>query len=508
MITHEQLVRSDLEGDLLTVSREQQPPGYVKRLRLDTAWHVSDFRDLQGVDSIVATVSEFFERNCLLIEYQTQVIPLDEARLRALLAITQPLAAWRFGRLAADLSRSLAACHAAGVPQLLVHPERVAVLERRFALLPTFAGVLPPLSDWLAGPGESWLAFIAPEVLRTRGITQQILQKGDVYALGRLLARLVAPAAESIQGNAFALAEALVEQPALAFIPAGGPEELTVYHPLIARMCAFDPDERPTAREAAQELQFLAQQADPATQVSEQIDAHRLPVARAMLGQLQTDQDQPGLYYPQAETYLLCARAALAENPPSYSKAIEYYSKALQFEPRRSEIHMQLARAYLQHSDHPQHRQFAHRSYDLAVKSSGWRSDLLDEWMRVLRIDPPDRLLKLTEDIPWERRTAEVFIGRAVSYEALGDPISAWSECVIFFQRSGYEPRVYAVAEATAQQLDPLWLINWLYTAPGAEKLHPAAAIVWMRNGNTLHAAQHLALALQAVSQLPPGGVS
>lgn len=491
----EQTVRRDLEGELVR-RRQGTQTSYVKRLPLDVAWHVDNPQDLLLLDALVKRIEQDLQGNTLSIHYKEAIQPLGMAQLRGMLNPSGPLAVWRFARFMSDLCTWLSACHHAGIPQLLIHPGRIGLLEREFVLFPTLARVLPPLSNWLFESDGRWLRFTAPEVLRTRGSVRELLQHGDVYSLGQTVQLLAVSASEADSLiDPFEAADSFVETPDRADQPPW-PPGLEVLHSLVNRMTALLPQDRPSLAEVTREIHFLTLDLDPKKQVTEAIADKRLADARALLADLQNSQVHPVFDFPAVEFYMLHAKVAQAESPPDYAGAIDKLDKAQRHEPQNAFIALQTARTYKQFKTHSQHLLLADNAFAKAALLSGWHADVIDEWLSVLEQLPPEKLIDRTNLIPQEKRTAPLITQRAAAFLKRDRSADAWNETASFFERFEFNEQVFGIAQTAAEAFSPLELIAWRYSRPGADRLDALLAIVWARNGAADQAALYFARAL------------
>jgi hypothetical protein len=491
------LIQRDLEGDLLEVA-EEGAIHYAKRLSLGTVWHSYVPTDLaEGMKALVSRVEQDWPNRLLLIHYQPRLRPLSAPKLRSLLPPGGPLTQWRLARLAADLCDCLGRLHTAGFPQLVVHPGRLALLDGGFALLPTLAGVLPPLSDLLPRDPEAWLPFLAPEVLRTRGKGSGLLAQGDVYALGRTLMALADPDwTQRLAADPHAAAERIVESPS-AEPPFPWPDGFETIAGVVGRMCALRPEARPSAGELAATFHSLERRYDPQRAVQGLIDGRRLDDARSYLAALEAARDEAAFAFPQVMIHRLRAEIALAEPIPQYAAAVAELGRAKEYEPRNAEIYRRLGRVYLDFKEGPQRLQLADESYGHAARLSVWREEVIEEWLEALRQGPAENLLERTAQVPWERRSRALVAQRAASLLVTGDAQGAWSECVDHAAQFGFDPWVYEIAQQAAASLDPAALMVWMAHCHDLERMPALQSIVWARLGQPAQAAAWLAQALQ-----------
>ncbi len=493
----EKVVRRDLEGDLL---QEADASGahYAKRLSLDVAWHTNAPKDLADwLDALVNRIEQDWPRRLLTIHYNPFLKPVTGAQLHAMLRPSEPLAAWRLAQVAADLCHWLEQFHAAGFPQLVVHPGRIGQMDGQFALFPTLAGILPPLSKLLPQPAGIWLFFIAPEVLRTRGSDPELLPKGDVYALGRTLQVLINPDwTECLPVDPYIAAEQIVESPDLEppFVWPDGFDEIAK---AVDKMCAALPEDRPAATDLVTTFHALARQLEPERMVQSLIEKRKLAEAEAHLKALEASQDEGIFAFPKAKIHILRAKVAMAHAVPQYVLAIDQLAKAKGFEPRSAEAYRQIGRVYREFKEHPQHLKLADLNYRHAARLSGWRTDIVEEWVDVLQQGDPKLLLERTDLIPWDRRPAVVFARRAAGHMDTDNVEAAWHECVDYFSQFGFNQTVFETAQQAAAYLPAAELLIWMRDRQNIEKLPAVQAIVWARNGQHEKAAMYLAHALR-----------
>ncbi len=271
------LIRRDIDGELFQLW-DRPPVHYGKCLPTSVAWQIFDPQDLDNVSgSAVAAVNTNLAEDCYCIHYQATLDPLNLSALRTLLPVEGAFATWRAAKLAADLCRDLKLLHEEGIPQFVIHPERVGRWQDRFALLPTLAGILPTLTELPSNALGGWLHFVAPEVLRTRGMNKELLSAGDIYSLGRLVAALTLSTWEpETAADQLTLAEQRVELSTdeltkMLEEPSASDRERASLLSLLKRMCALLPEERPSLDEAVAGLDKILQSASPATRLPELI---------------------------------------------------------------------------------------------------------------------------------------------------------------------------------------------------------------------------------------------
>ncbi|MEW6403923.1 MAG: hypothetical protein AB1649_19180, partial [Chloroflexota bacterium] len=230
--------------------------------------------------------------------------------------------------------------------------------------------------------------------------------------------------------------------------------------------------------------------------ISDAIVEKRLGDAKAYLKDLQESQSDAVYFCSPAEIYRIQAKIALSETTPDYQKAIDQLGKAITVEPQNLFLHLELARVYKQFTAHSQHMMLAETAHARATELSNWRSDLLAEWLAVLRQLPPHKWIEHTRQIPWAKRSELVFELRASGYLELRQYDKVWDECADFFDRFRFDPHMYEIAGKAAENIPPLDLITWKHQRPNAEKIYAMVSLVWERNGNMELAAECYARAV------------
>lgn len=500
-MTTERVIGRDLDGELIEVS-DGESTHVTKRLSLDVAWHTNAPEDLAyWLKGLVMDVEEDWSQRSLLVHYVPFLKPLSRSQLQALVKPASPLAGWRLATLAADLCHWLERCHTADFPQAVLHPRRVGLLDGRFVLLPTLAGIMPPLSELVAGGVPVWLPYVAPEVLRTRAKAPALLPAGDVYALGRLLAAIALPGfLDALPEDPAALAEQIVEGPR-ASPSADWPPEIEEIGAVVQTMVVAEPEARPTAADLAGTFQALVGQLDPERVIRTLIGDRDLTGARAHLETLDASQSEGVFAFPPAKRHLLRADLALAQSTPDFIRAIDQLNKAESFEPRNPLIHQRIGRAYRDYTNHAQHLLLADHAYQRAALLSEWRADVIEEWVEVLQQRGADHLLERTQTIPWDKRPAVVFARRAAALLEAGNYHGAWHECVDYFSQFGFNQSVYETARSAAAEIPPGELLMWMLERQNIDKLPAVQAIVWERNDQPDRAALYYAYALRAASE-------
>lgn len=495
------LIRRDIEGELVRVGDE--PPHPCKRLPTGVAWQMFDPQDLEAaVAGLVSSVETDDEGPAYVIHYRGEVSPLDLPRLRELLRPEGRFALWRAAELAHALCGDLRALHDEGLPQLLVHPERVGLAAGRFALLPTYAGVLPPLPDAPANAVAGWMHFIAPEVLRTRGVDKELMFAGDLYSLGRTLEAACLPNwLPDAETELLELAESRVESPESSSL-GELPPPVAPLRGLLDRMTALLPHERPGLESVVTELARLRDEADPEACVRGLLAGGRLSEAEACLPELE-EMGGAGVYGAWRRTaHILAADIALAKSPPDCPRAIVELGRAESPGFYELDVQRRLGRAYALFTAQSDHLQRSCEAYERAAALSGWDAGVLDEWVAVLwQSGEPEAALKATQAVPAEKRTLGIFLLRAHSWEQRGAYLYAWHEIAAGLGLVCFDPSLYEQARRIASRNDPLDLVRWMTPYRDRPDFAAPESLVWEMNGNLELARLKLA---EAQNYTPP----
>jgi hypothetical protein len=477
-------VRADIDGDLVHCT-DAAPGHYAKSLPASVAWHVLDPRDLQdAARNVVESVTTDFNEYKHWIHYRPELEPLDLLQLRDLVQSNGPLAPWRAAKLALELAKQLKALHDAEIWQLLVLPGRVARVKNQLVLMPTLAGMLAPLSQALLLPHEGWLHYIAPELLRTRGMRKDMLAAGDVYALGRLLeAMCVSTPADTGLDEPFDLARRRVEL--LDRDPFG--EWSAPFAPLrdLARdMCAPLPPARPSLPNVVSALEQIVMQNAPETVFAGCRPQQQVEAARDCYRDFTEAYDERLFGISARDVHIMAADLALMQSPPDCNTAVYELEQAESLNEYEVDTQYRLGRAYAMWSSLPNHLQLSFEAYRRAARLSGWKATIIEEWITVLRNGGPTSLLQHSEDIPFARWPAALVELRARSLMELGNPEQAWEEVALSLPRFSSHPALFKLAQEIASNLAPATLLSWKEAHEDWPGLELAQAIVWFRSGN------------------------
>jgi hypothetical protein len=467
------LVRSDIDGGLIHFLGEQSGH-YAKALSAGIVWHVFEPQDLQdAAGTVVQSVVTDLNENRHWIHYRPEVEPLELLQLRELVQSNGPLSLWRAAKLALELSKQLKLLHDADICQLLIHPGRVARLKNQLVLMPTLAGVLPPLSQVLPYPHEGWVHYIAPEVLRTRGMQKNMLAAGDVYALGRVLeAMCVTTPADAGVNEPFELARRRVE---LLDRDAFGEwsASFSQLASLIRAMCAPLPADRMSLDTVIRNLEELVEREAPELVFAGFHPPQQLEAARDCYRDFSEAYDERLFGISARSLHLMAADLALMQSPPDCNTAVHELQQAESLNEYEVDTQYRLGRAYALWSAFPQHLKHSSDAYRRAARLSGWKSAIIEEWVAVLRHDGPTSVLQYTDDIPFDQWPAALVELRARSLMA-----------ALSLRRFGFHQGLFELAQQIAKDLPPPTLIRWMDAYQDRPGLELAQAIVWHFNGN------------------------
>jgi serine/threonine protein kinase len=206
---------------------------------------------------------------CLVMQY------LPSKSLQAVIAEDGPLPVARVARIGGEVAAALSAAHEAGIIHRDVKPGNVLIAEDGTAKLTDF-GISHALGDVTltsTGMVTGTPAFLAPEV--ARGAKSDVAS--DVFALGATLCAAVdgsSPVGAVADGDN---AMAVLHRVASGQIRL--PQNAGPLTPLLHRMLAMDPRDRPAMAEVARELSRIA---TDATQPGAAVATERIAPPRSV----------------------------------------------------------------------------------------------------------------------------------------------------------------------------------------------------------------------------------
>jgi hypothetical protein len=474
------LVFKDVEGDLVHV-HGGGPPHLAKCLSISVAWQVFDLEDLTHVEeATVTSVETDLHEGLSYLHYRPAIEVFPGMSLRGELRLEGSLGPWLAAGMAYDLCRSLKTLHEEDIPQLVLHPERIGRLAGRFVLLPTLAGVLPPLSRMPSNEAAGWLHYVAPEVLRTRGIDKALLFAADVYAWGRMMHLLCAPDWQpDLTGDAWKLAEQRVERPeseSLPPLPAGFATLAAIW----SRAAALPPAQRPSLDELLKQLQQVREEVAPEEQFARLLRERKLAEAERLVEELEQACRAGHCSVPQRTFHLMAADLHMARTPPDPGRAIIELDLAESREYYEADVQIRLARAYLHFTGNDRHLWLSSKAYERAARLQGWNAEVLDEWMPLLqRLEDPDYALEVLARIPTVFHTRRVSILRIECLLRKREYGDAWREVAALFPGRRFDREFYELARRVAQCDDPEDLLTWSVTFQGQRGFAAPLAAAW-----------------------------
>lgn len=489
--------RADIDGRLFKCVSDRGEY-FAKALSTEVAWHTFDPQELRTTAGhVVQSVVTNFAEGLLWINYCPGTELLGFLELRDLQRLDGPLALWRTATIARALSLDLKALHDSDFYQLVIHPGRIARQGDRLTLLPTLAGILPALPEALANNSEGWLHYIAPEVLRTRGIQVPLLPAGDVFALGRLIeAMCVSSSGTGGDRDPFDLARRKIElrDPDRFGNAAPGLKPLD---DLTRRMTAYLPEDRPALDEVIAGLGEIVTRSSPQDVFqASAARGDRAGCAACYHDFVDASADRVFAITPQS-LRVMAADLALNEVPPNCNEAVFELDRAEPADRYVPEIQQRLGRAYALWTQLPQHLSHSARAYRIAAGISGWSGAIVDEWVDVLqRAGDPALTLSATADVPYDKRAPAIVALRGRALLATGEPGDAWREVTQAFAHLGFDQGLFGLAGEIARTLDPTDLVRWMHQHKHEPGMAAPIAIVWQANGNAELYEEHLRMAM------------
>ncbi len=489
-------LRSDLEGDMC---QDGAPPGavYAKRLDFGRAWYADSLEDLTSLEEVERVEVEAEES--IWICYRPGLYPLDWQALRGLLPLDGPLALWRLALLGARLAGQLEALHDARLPQMLIHPQRLARLEGGLTLLPSLAAPLPPWGQKRRTGLPAWLRYLDPEVMRWRGLREEGLEAADIYALGRTLESL---AAASLEPPALSACLPYVASRVEAAQPDPFGQAAPGLEPLgevIARLCQPRPADRPSATQARQTLQDLAQGHCPQQVMARFLGRGMLKEAKACLDDLERTIGGGVFRLEAFAAPLMAADLELAQPAPNFTAALASLKKAEMLGAERG-IHLRRARAYARFTTHPDHLLLSSQAYSLAFEEEGRSQDIWREWRPFLdQVQEPGQMLAQTEAVPCAMGGRALCLRRARAWLEQGKCLPAWAELNQALAQLGFDPELFEVARQASQGIAPLDMMRMMTPFRDNPAYAASVALMWERNGN-------MQLARESLLSAFPGG--
>lgn len=453
---------ADVEGKLVEVAKGGQSH-LAKRLSTAMAWQVFDVQDLTNVaDAVVTSVTTDLGAGYFDLHYRPGIEIFRGLRLRDDLRLESELGPWLAAGLAHDLARSLKSLHIEDVPQLVLHPERVGRIAGQFVLLPTVAGILPPLSQLRSNEVGGWLHYVAPETLRTRATDKSLLLSGDVYSWGRMLWLLCAPSwRPDLTANPQRLAEQRVEQAdreSLPPLPAGFKSLADIW----SRAMALGPSHRPSLDELLTQLAKVRDDLAPELRFAQLLREGKVAAAEQLAGELEQVHRAGIRAVPERVLHLMAADLHLARSPPDPGRAIMELDLAESPERYEADVQERLARAYRQFTANPQHLSQSSKAYERAANFGGWKPEVLDEWVGVLQqmgdFEHAQAMLSRIPNVFHTRKVSVLLIECLLRKQ---EYLEAWREVAALFPGQPFDEGLFELARTIAERNDPGELLVW-----------------------------------------------
>lgn len=494
----------DLDGSWQSHS-ENNVLRWCKHLPGDVVRHVPlDLVDdlLGAAKPLVESIDFTSENSEYVIRYR---LALRRMSWQALLDLCPEGSAqdWQIATIGLQLARSLQVLHEAELPQVVVHPGRVGLMDGRLVLIPTAASTLLPFSR-LASPSFRQITdFLAPEVLRTRAFVIEMLYSADVYSLGRLLTHLLARTPIPPTGDlALRGFEELVEGMAAAQTQAL-PKESRVGS-LLARMCAAEPEQRPGLLEVIRELGLLAIEQSPQRTVERfnaQVWLERNPLsieqfsaAEAARDTLQKARSEGLLVVSEHQVKLLDIDLMLLRQPPEAGRAIPALEQLRLSGEIMAEIPLRLGRAYWVFTGAVDHRERSMEEYAIAAAFVGWSGHVVEEWVRVLSdTSDPALCLRSTNLVPFDHRPLSMVKHRLRWWIESGQVTGAWHEVAVVLAQIPFDVELFDAARQVARVMPKSALMDWMGEHRQGVGLAAPRALVWEILGNQEQATRLLA---------------
>ena len=478
-------VRSDIEGDLIHVDDPQSH--FAKHLPLNYIWHIN-FGDLDLYDAFESwCTSVDISIDDIVIHYFPGLQPTNLIQIRSELRFDLPLVQWRLAILTKDLCTSLREILNKGIPQLLIHPERIAVGETGFMILPTLAGLNPPLSGLEKDQNLGWLFYSAPEVVRTRFAEPRLSPAAEVYSMGRTLQLVAAfDCVPPVIIDGLKYLQSLVEDLAVMSLPSDG-IDFQAFWELTDRMSAPLSNKRPDLETVIEQASSWIEQYAPEAIIRTHIQAGEIDNADACLKAVKACNRGP-FTFPMKTFHILCAELEFSRTPQNFQKALDHLNRSLQKDKMDADIYKRIAMAYESFTAHEQHMQLSAEAYKSAAELSGWPQDIMEGWTRVLQDLPPHRIVADTSNVPKPFQPKEMVLLRVKSLMSTGqleNTEKAWGEIVSYGIRFGMDVNLHNLARKVAGKVNPHLLLASKSICEKTPELKPLEAVIWERNGNT-----------------------
>ncbi|RLE00979.1 MAG: hypothetical protein DRJ13_07630, partial [Bacteroidetes bacterium] len=419
----------DIEG-VLSVETVNNSQSYFKRLSLDTAWNTDEFSDLTVPENTsVREVLESFENKILTIKYIEGIELCGYGSIRKAISADKKYGLWRFLVFAEQICNELQTYHEHDLFQLVIHPARIAIHKERFIILPTLAGVLPKIPDLLMGQNKEWLYFMAPEIIRKRGLNISELGAGDIYSIGRLFKLILSKLHKLPEVmNPTMLCTDLVEHRVYklneSLIPL--PDDLQL---LINAMCELEPSMRPDLPGIIEKLKNLALDHIPSLVISEHIEKKDYHIAEEEFKAYDKNRGLASFHDLHAE--LLYCDLEIMKKPPGFQKAINHIDKTIGRNPENYETYLKKGELYAAFTTHKQHAMLSVDAYQHACMLSKWKPEIQEKFLNAtIKLEDLNTIISTSSTIPYNKRIPKIYLIWAMSHLRFEHIEQAWTDII------------------------------------------------------------------------------
>jgi hypothetical protein len=477
---------NDIDGELMQF-KGKEGIQYCKKLSLDTFWYIQRYEDIElYLDNLIKKTNQIDEEKCLVLEYSSDIIPLNLDELNEIIHQEPDFASWRLVRIALDIAHSLKLLHDSKIPQQFVTPRRIGIQNKKFVILPTLAGFLPQFTEIAKRENNDWLFFASPEIIRTRAFSENSLYQADIYSFGKFILTLCYRNREIPEiPNIYDFISNLVEgkgQP----IKFDDLPHIEDFIPLINKMCNIDPSKRPEIEDVILDLNRIEQKVIPAEIVRDykkHIDVDKIGTLVEKL----LNSDKFGAFdFYHGQAYLLLKELELEKKPVEYNRAISWLNKYIKLYPEDVNAYKEIARTYKNNTSHSTYLENSSFYYETAGILSDWSIDVVTEFAEVLEKHPnPAYKLEITQKIDNDKRIADIYIIRAQANFQLKEYLAAWYELERCFEKYGNLIKAYNLACEIAVNLPNENLLKWISLKKSEvnENLDPMFEIILTKMG-------------------------
>ncbi len=480
-------LQDTIEGQLIQTGSSAASK-LVRKLRMDVVWLVDDV--MHDPLNLGAMADVCVEGDAIALHYADGCAQAGLERLRASLRPEQSFGLWRLASLGESLCASLAEIHDQNMAQLVIHPGRIGVQDRRFMLLPTLSATMPPLGQVLADGCAQWLPFIAPEVLRRRGEGADLMA-GDVFSLGRTLQFLTDPASVIDCDDGFKVAEAIVESPCQ-----GSPwRELPALKPLHDILVAMTRmhGTRMSLADAGQAFRKIAEQSSPANRYA----GLKTAASSEDVVEIASDLNATladGLF-PVERVHVALAEADACVAGPELdpARALKLLQSPELGTTMILERKLREARAWALHSQQPDHLARAASCYHWLHRQLVLPEPVVGEWATVLRgMVSSKHITDCTDDLMPGRAPVPILTLRARALIEQNLAELAWMSASSQFPFRMFDQGLFDLAREIAANVSSDFLVKWMASCRELPGQACGMAIAWERLGSPLESAKYL----------------